>query len=275
MKLLEAQGLRKTYGETTLFSDLRLTVEAGECVAITGGNGAGKTTLLRMLAGLIRVDSGSLWHAPALSAGYIPEHFPKSALRTLEYLTHMGCIEGYPRETARAKARALLADFGMSSMEKTPMRHLSKGSLQKAGVVQALLSRHQLLLLDEPLSGQDAASQQVFLRKMLDCKQEGTAILLSCHEPFLIHRLTDRVFCIENQGLQELSANDPRLTEYVTMTFAAANSTALPHFDFPLEVQETGSEIRIHAPAPQSNGVVLDMIQAGFQIKEFHYANDR
>ena len=77
------------------------------------------------------------------------------------------------------------------------MKYLSKGTLQKVGVMQALLSKPDVLLLDEPLSGQDIDSQKVFIKKMNELRHDNVTIIMSCHEPDLIERISDTVYCVD------------------------------------------------------------------------------
>ncbi len=92
---------------------------------------------------------------------YIPEHFPKTDLTVFQYLAAMGGIDGLDREEAKQRENRRIADIFME-----PMKHLSKGSLQKVGVIQALLKAPDILLSDEPLSGQDRPSPKVFIEKV-------------------------------------------------------------------------------------------------------------
>ena len=84
------------------------------------------------------------------------------------------------------------------------MKNMSKGSLQKVGVIQALMAPHDAILLDEPLSGQDVPSQEVFVSKMNELKSQGKAIFISCHEKKLIDELSDKVYTIQSGRLKDM-----------------------------------------------------------------------
>ncbi|HML48474.1 MAG TPA: ABC transporter ATP-binding protein, partial [Clostridia bacterium] len=187
--VIRAQSISKAYGGRTLFHGIDLDIPRGRAIAFVGHNGTGKTTLLKLLAGLVAPSAGRVVRVEGLSTGYVPEHFPKMNLTALQYLRAMGGIEGLSGQEAGERSLALLRSFFMESMADVPMKHLSKGSLQKVGVAQALLRTPDVLLLDEPLSGQDADSQRVFVRRVKALIQGGTTVLLSCHEPFLVRRL--------------------------------------------------------------------------------------
>lgn len=86
----------------------------------------------------------------------------------------------------------------MSDLLTTPLRYLSKGSLQKIGVIQALLRTSDVVLMDEPLSGQDMDSQNVFIQKIKGLKHLGVGFIFACHEPYLVHQLADYVYTIQD-----------------------------------------------------------------------------
>lgn len=99
--------------------------------------------------------------------------------------------------------QTLIEDFFLEDMVNIRMSNLSKGSLQKVGVIQALMAPHDVILLDEPLSGQDADSQNVFVTKIRRLKERGITVIMSCHEKKLIEELSDKQFSIEKGKLIE------------------------------------------------------------------------
>ena len=96
-----------------------------------------------------------------------------------QYLEYMGSIDHITHNEYKAKYEELIHNFHMDSMVDIQMKHLSKGSLQKVGVIQALLKKPDVLLLDEPLSGQDVESQNYFIQLVNDLKSQGVAIVMS------------------------------------------------------------------------------------------------
>lgn len=273
--IIQAQALTKVYGSNMLLKSISLTISRGQCTALMGHNGCGKTTLLRVLANLAAPTSGKVEYAGRPTFGYVPEAFPKSNLTALQYITHMGKIEGLSAQVARDRGLDLFADFFMGAMLHTPMKHLSKGSLQKVGVIQALLCPHDVLLLDEPLNGQDIESQQVFIEKARQCKQNGTAIVLSCHEPYLVNRLADAVYEIKDGKLLVLSQGDVRLAEHDTLLFDIDPDTQpIPMLSPQYQVSMEGRALRVHASSSEANAFAARMIQAGYRLKEYRHASD-
>lgn len=203
--LVELDQVSKTIANRVILNSSSFTIAKGDSIALTGHNGAGKSTLLRLIGGLTRASSGSVNYAADLKINYVPEHFPKMNITAQQYICHMGAIEGLSAAATAEKSQLLWQRFFMDNMRSVPMKNLSKGSLQKVAVIQALLSQPALLLLDEPLSGQDIASQEVFIDAVNQLIQSGTAVVMAGHEDFLIRRIAYKVIEITDGNLKMLS----------------------------------------------------------------------
>lgn len=272
--VIQAQSISKAYGGKTLFQGVDLDIPRGRAIAFIGHNGTGKTTLLKVLAGLVAPSAGRVVQAKGVSVGYVPEHFPRMNLTALQYLCAMGGIEGLSGAEAAERSLALLRDFFMDGMANVPMKHLSKGSLQKVGVAQALLRTPDVLLLDEPLSGQDLDSQRVFVGKVKALIQGGTTVLLSCHEPFLVRRLADQVYEIEGKRLAERSPEDVRFTDRVFLTFACDPAVqTLPRLEG-CEVEAVDGGLKVTAPTAFCDAVLLSLLNQGLRLREMRHEND-
>lgn len=273
--ILQASGVTKRYLNKTVVEDVTLAIRPGEAVAFIGHNGSGKTTLLKMLAGLVEPTSGTVRAARSVRFAYVPEHFPKMNLTAAQYIRHMGRIEGLDDKAVKRRAEALFEDFFLADMAHVPIKHLSKGTAQKVGVAQALLTNADVLLLDEPLSGQDMQSQQVFTEKVLARKKAGAAVLLSCHEPHLVRRLADTVYEIRGRRLVETSFVDTPDEVCAALVFAAGDGArglpALPELG---GAREAGGVVRVLIPARLSDAVIVRMIENGYSLKEMHHENN-
>lgn len=212
--MIELKEVSKAYNKKNVFEDVSLKLEEGKVTAIVGHNGCGKSTLLKVISGLVTRDSGEIIYERNYRFAYVPEKFPAISMSARAYLEYMSRIDGrLQKSEIEDRLCALTKDFFVESMLDKPMKHLSKGTLQKIGVIQALMSQPDVLLLDEPLSGQDADSREVFVEKVRDLKKEGSIILLAAHEPDLIHDLGDKVYTIDECKLLEYEIK-PR-TKYV------------------------------------------------------------
>lgn len=213
-ELLELNGVHKRFGKMAVLQNISWSLSRGECVAIIGSNGAGKSTLLHIIAGLaIPSDGSRVEQAKPIRIGYVPERFPALRFRPSEYLHHMAGIQGLDKQEATKRIDAMLNVF---QLQDTKMTLCSKGMLQKVNVMQALLRHPDILVLDEPLSGLDESSQLEMIGILSEIKRQGTAIVMSVHEPLLIASLADRVTQlklgrIERDGILVAHDNEARM----------------------------------------------------------------
>jgi len=196
-----------------------------------GPNGAGKTTTLRLLMGFLRPTAGSArvhgldtWRdrvAVHARTGYLP-----------------GDVRLWPRMTARqaaghlARLRGLGHDPGITDLAKRldvdldrPVRELSKGNRQKAGLLLALLGEPDLLLLDEPTSGLDPLIQQEFHHLLRERVEAGAAVMLSSHVLSEVEHVADRVAIIRAGRLlmaESLATLRAKARHTVEVRFASA-----------------------------------------------------
>lgn len=192
------RDVAKRYGPTTALDGLSLSVERGEIVGLVGPNGAGKSTAFKALLGLIRLDSGGcevfgqdvLKHSLAVKrrTAYLPGDLAFYASwngeRFLEF-----CLAWHPRAD-HSRARQLARELGVPLDRR--IKTLSSGMRQKLGIVLALSSGAELLLLDEPTRGLDPTSQAQFLELLTHARHDGATILLSSHALGEVERVTDR-----------------------------------------------------------------------------------
>ena len=189
--LISLNAISKYFGRKLILKDINLEITPQKAIAFLGPNGSGKSTLLKIIAGLTTISSGAVNYAPQLKIAYIPENFPKIDLTPAEFIRALGSIGGLTPEQVSTSMTDLFQAFQMDDMRDVPIKHLSKGTIQKVAVIQALLTTPDVLLLDEPLSGQDIQSQQLFIRMVQELQQQGAATVMSCHERFLVNQLAN------------------------------------------------------------------------------------
>ena len=189
--LVVASGLTRRFGATTALDGVDLIVRRGEPLALFGANGAGKTTLLRVLSGGLKATTGSLE-----IEGYDPRTAPAAArgrigllshhtllyddLSALENLVFFAKLHGLREPEQRA--RALLAETGLSDRADEPIRGFSRGMQQRVALARALLHDPSLLLLDEPSSGLDAKASARLRASLRDAAARGATWVLATHD---------------------------------------------------------------------------------------------
>jgi ABC-2 type transport system ATP-binding protein len=189
---IRADRLTKYYGRVVGVEDLSFQVECGDVYGFLGANGAGKTTTMRLLLDLLRPTSGHAevlgvdCHRQSLQArrliGYLPGELPVYPdLTAAGYLDYLGRLDGRP--VSPGYRRELLERFDVSGVDLgRRLRDQSHGMKQKIGIVQALMSKAPVLILDEPTAGLDPLMVQAF-RDTIEMLRKGgdTTIFLSSH----------------------------------------------------------------------------------------------
>lgn len=199
-KLVELKNIRKAYMNKTVLRDISLTIYDKQIIAILGGNGTGKSTILQIIARLQRPDSGKvIYPNKRMRIGYVPERFPKEIRFTpSEYLNYIGEISGISKAYLRKSIPAFLHRFQLEKLDNHRISDLSKGNIQKVGIIQAIIQRPALLILDEPTSGLDSQAQQELLLIIKELKEQGTTILLTYHESNDFKDIVDTTYYIKN-----------------------------------------------------------------------------
>lgn len=219
--LISLNAISKYFGRKLILKDINLEITPQSTIALLGPNGSGKSTLLRIIAGLAKISAGAVDAAPQLKIAYIPENFPKIDLTPAAFIKSLGLIGGLPPEQVSTGMTRLFETFQMDDMCDVPIKHLSKGTIQKVAVIQALLDTPDVLLLDEPLSGQDSQSQQLFIQMVQELQQQGVATVMSCHERFLVKQLANTAYEISDHQLKPVDLSGIKAIEYDVMIFEA------------------------------------------------------
>ena len=201
---IEVEGLTKYYGAVIGIEELSFEVSPGEVYGFLGANGAGKTTTIRLLLDLLRPSRGRArvlgldCQRDTLEArrrvGYLPGELPVYPdLSAAEYLDYLAQLDGRP--VSRRYLGELLKRFDVSQVDLTRrLRVQSHGMKQKIGIIQALMGRAPVLILDEPTAGLDPLMVQAFRDTLDDLKQDSaTTIFLSSHVLTEVEATCDRI----------------------------------------------------------------------------------
>jgi ABC-2 type transport system ATP-binding protein len=208
---LELTRLNKSFGRPVI-KDLDLVVRPGELYALLGPNGAGKTTTLRMVAGLTRPDAGAIRifgidalvrpsEAKAITAWLPDEPMLYDKLTPLEYLAFVAGLWRVPGAEALAEAERLLRWLGLWDDRATRCEGFSRGMKQKVALAGALIHKPRLLILDEPLTGLDAAMARSVKDMLQEQVRAGATVIVTTHILEVAERLADRIGIIDGGRL--------------------------------------------------------------------------
>jgi ABC-2 type transport system ATP-binding protein len=208
---LEIHGLVKRFDRPAV-DGLDLMVRTGEFYALLGPNGAGKTTTLRMIAGLLRPDSGTVSvagidaladpvKAKQIMAWISDEPMIYDKLTPREYLEFVAGLWGIAPALAEERAQELLAWLDLKPHAHERCEGFSKGMRQKVALAGALVHDPRVIILDEPLTGLDAGSARQVKSVLRERVNAGGTIIMTTHILEVAERMADRIGVIAHGKL--------------------------------------------------------------------------
>ncbi len=197
-------GVTKDFGTHRAVEGLSLTVPRGAIFGFIGPNGSGKTTTLRMILHILHPDSGSIEvlgstgrRAANDRIGYLPEErglYRKMTVRRV--LAYCAGLKGMRTRDARGEADQWLERLGLASWRDRKVETLSKGMQQKVQFIAAVLTRPELVILDEPFSGLDPVNLEALREVILELKRRGATVIFSTHDMTKAEELSDTICMI-------------------------------------------------------------------------------
>jgi ABC-2 type transport system ATP-binding protein len=205
-------GLEKYYGSFKALHGVDLKVKRGEILGFLGPNGAGKTTTIRCMLDLIHPQGGTISvlglnpqaepEAVKARVGYLP-----GELHLDENMTAQQVFRYFNRLRGNRSNWDYIEELSnrLKLELKTPIKNFSHGNKQKVGVVQALMHRPELVLLDEPTGGLDPLMQQEVLRMLAEAQDNGSTVFFSSHIISEVQAVADRVAVIREGKIVEVA----------------------------------------------------------------------
>ena len=222
--IVEAVGLRKSFGPTVVLEGVDLRVDEGSVLALLGPNGAGKTTIVRILTTLTRPDAGH-----ATIAGYDVVREPSKVRGVIsltgqsaavddnqtgrENLVMIGRLMHLGRSTARQRADDLLEQFGLTGAMNRRVKTYSGGMSRRLDLAMSLIARPRVIFLDEPTTGLDPASRLTMWDAIGELVRDGTTILLTTQYLEEADRLADRIVLLDQGRITASGTADALKTQ--------------------------------------------------------------
>jgi lipopolysaccharide export system ATP-binding protein len=226
---LAAHGLHKSFSKRKVVNNVSIRVRRGEAVGLLGPNGAGKTTVFYMITGLIKADRGRIeldgqdvtplpmYQRARLGVGYLPQE--ASIFRGLNVEENIRAVLEVTepdRRRREADLGALLEEFGIARLRKTPSIALSGGERRRVEIARALASRPSYMLLDEPFAGIDPKAVVEIQKLVRHLTHRGIGVLITDHNVRETLDLTDRSYIIYSgevlmEGGKDEIVNDPEV----------------------------------------------------------------
>ena len=208
---LAAENMGKRFNKRPVVRSVSLSIRQGEVVGLLGPNGAGKTTCFHLITGLISPDYGSvvldgqditdlpMYRRARLGIGYLPQE--ASIFRGLTVENNIRAVLEVvekSRERRESVLEALLAEFSISHLRRTPVLALSGGERRRVEIARALASQPHFVLLDEPLAGIDPIAVNDIRELVSQLKDRGIGVLITDHNVRETLEIVDRAYIIHN-----------------------------------------------------------------------------
>lgn len=202
MSVIELYNITKSYGNHIAVDDLSLQVPAGSIYGFIGPNGSGKTTTIRMIMNILYPDKGIIRilgkehtgsHLDKI--GYLPEErglYRK--MKVKELVSFYGELKRVAKPSVEADL--WLEKFDLSKWAGKKAEALSKGMSQKLQFIIAIISRPEIIILDEPFSGLDPVNSEIIKEVILNMRREGATVLFSTHDMAVAEKMCDFIFMI-------------------------------------------------------------------------------
>jgi len=229
---LQVVNLTKSYKsrwggpDVDAVAGISFEVKPGECFGLLGPNGAGKSSTIQCIAGFYPATSGEVF-----VAGHNVHLEPKKARRELGVCSQEETLDsdfstydqlvlhaGYfhiPRPEAKKRAQELLSKFGLAEKSKENVEALSGGMKRRLQVARALISKPQVLVLDEPTTGLDPDVRRMLWEVLVEVRTQGTAILLCTHYMEEAERLCDRIAILSHGRILDIDTPERLIAKHI------------------------------------------------------------
>jgi lipooligosaccharide transport system ATP-binding protein len=225
--LLQATGLTKTFGDFTAVDGIDFAVERGESFGFLGPNGAGKSSTMKMVGCVSPATSGELrvfgqdpaTHGPQIRArlGVVPQKDTlDEELSVEENLWIYGRYFGLSRSEVRSRATELLVFAQLTDRAKSKVEPLSGGMKRRLTIARSLISRPEILLLDEPTTGLDPQARHVLWDRLFRLKRSGVTLVLTTHYMDEAEQLCDRLVVMDHGQIVAQGSPRSLISEYST-----------------------------------------------------------
>ncbi len=204
-EILKCTGLTKKYGKLVALDNIDLSVNKGQIIGLLGPNGSGKTTLIKLIAGLLKQNSGELT-VDGKKIGietkgivsYLPERtYIPNWMRVIDIVK---MFEGFYEDFNLEKAKTMFDNLGIKFNQR--IKAMSKGTKEKLQLILVMSRDAQLYLLDEPIAGVDPAARDYILRTIITNYNPEAAVIISTHLIQDIETVLDDVIMIHNGRLK-------------------------------------------------------------------------
>ncbi len=282
MSTINVQKISKTFGNQKAVNEVSFDVEPGEIFGLLGPNGAGKTTSIRIILDIFKPDTGTvnilggkMTEEKKDKIGYLPEERGLYQDIPLERcLVYLATLKGLEEPEARNRVSDYLERFDLAHSRKKKVKELSKGMQQKAQLINTLIHKPQIVIIDEPFSALDPVNTQMVKDLLLEERSKGTSIVMCTHQMHQVEELADRIALI-NQGRTVLygQLEDIR-KQFATEAVIVRSSQAMPtDLAGVVSVEKANHHSVLHlAKGTTSQDILRELVAKNISVDQFEIA---
>jgi ABC-2 type transport system ATP-binding protein len=278
---VSVKHIAKSFRDVDAVVDVSFDVHQGEIFGLLGPNGAGKTTTIRIMLDIFKADRGEVAIFGGLMSedkkdliGYMPEERGLYQDISLERgLMYLSSLKGVQPKEASERLNQLLERFSLAEFRKKQINELSKGMQQKAQIINTILHRPKLVIIDEPFTALDPINTQLVKDLMLELREEGVTIIMSTHQMHQVEALCDRILLI-NRGRDVLYGNLDQISkQYAGHAVLVRTNSELPGMDCIDSITSDNGSHKLTLKEDTDPQLLLsELLHAGVQIDKFEIA---
>lgn len=221
MNILTVEKVTKGYADRTLFSDITLGINQNDKIGIIGVNGTGKTTLLKIIAGIVKPDSGNVTKGNDVTVAYLPQNPKFEQNKTIIDYVIKDKKTDKENWNVESEAKAILTKLGIIDFGER-IEHLSGGQRKRVALARTLIVPSDVLVLDEPTNHLD--NDMVMWLEQFLSKFKGVLVMVT-HDRYFLDRVTNKIVEIDNQTLYSYNTNYSGFIELKLQREAMATAT--------------------------------------------------
>ncbi|HGO1808629.1 TPA: ATP-binding cassette domain-containing protein [Staphylococcus aureus] len=268
IEVVNMNNVTKKINGNTIIDNMNLTIPKNSITLIEGNNGSGKSVTLKLIANIINPTSGLITNNGVVS--YAPDQFPNSIELTLnEYFKYLKKIYQLPSNSKIIDY--MISNFQLQQFLNFKIKNCSKGTQQKVNIIQCLIKKSDIYILDEPFSGLDQDSIE-FLIDFLNKLKSNATIVISSHEPDINKKIITHTFDLETKNFSNTISNQNLKQETIITVTDISNldfNKAINSLNFNIRIKNLEKNKRvIIVPFSKTNVALLTLIQNNLTISK-------
>ena len=282
MSTIKVEQISKSFGPQKAVDDVSFEVEPGEIFGLLGPNGAGKTTSIRIILDIFRPDTGKveilggrMTEEKKNKIGYLPEERGLYQDIQLERcLIYLATLKGLDEPEAKKRVSNYLERFDLAQSRKKKVKELSKGMQQKAQLINTLIHKPSIVIIDEPFSALDPVNTQMVKELLLEERANGTSIVMCTHQMHQVEELADRIALIDKGKTVLYGPLDHIRHQFASEAVIVRSSKPLPqNLEGVTSIEKNNNHSILHlVKGKNTQDILRDLVSQNIPVEQFEIA---